>query len=60
MAKMGAIDVPCPECGEKVPVEIRSTTEYVDDTLRVTLTPNIDRMAEHYTLEHCGAEVSEP
>lgn len=61
MTALAGIEVPCPECGEKVFVDIRSTSEYVEgDGLRVTLTPDVSKMAEHYVAEHAGADVSEP
>jgi hypothetical protein len=61
MAAMKPIQVPCPECGEKVPVHVDIETEYVEgDGLRVTMKPNVSEMADHYAVEHCGAEVSEP
>ncbi len=60
MAAPGSIMVPCPECGDPVEVTIELTTEYVEgDGLLVAMKPNIAAMAEHYTTEHCGAEVSE-
>ncbi len=60
MAAMKPIKVPCPECGDPVEVSVDVTTEYVEgDGLRVTMTPNVSLMAEHYAVEHCGAEVSD-
>ena len=61
MAAPAAIKVPCPECGEEVEVDIDVLAEpSSDDALVLRLQPNVSKMAEHYTVEHCGAEVSEP
>lgn len=60
MAAMNPVQVPCPECGEKVDVEIETTSEFTEsDGLLVILRPNIDKMAEHYAQEHCGQEVGD-
>lgn len=53
------IAVPCPECGEYVQVDIEVTSAQSGDSLVLTFAPNVDKMAEHYTLEHCGQEVND-
>lgn len=58
MAAMKPISVPCPECGDPVDVSVDVTTEYVDgDGLRVTMSPNVSLMVEHYVAEHAGASL---
>lgn len=59
MAALGAIGVPCPECGEKVEVSVVSSTEIIGDALQVRLSPDVSKMAEHYAQEHCGQDVSD-
>lgn len=60
MARLKPVKVPCPECGEKVDVPITDESRLEGDTLIVTFTPDMTLMAEHYTEEHVGQEVSEP